>query len=78
MITRQVLKEIEEFKGLPFTLRWLTKKFGELRVNFAMREMRQMKMLREHPALVDKNHGLVSQAEHTMIVKDKTVITTKL
>ena len=78
MITRQVLKEIEGFKGLPFTLRWLTKKFGEPKVKFALREMRQMKMLREHPSLVDKNHGLVSQAEHTMIVKDKTVITTKL
>ena len=78
MITRQVLKEIEGFKGLPFTLRWLTKKFGEPKVKFALREMRQMKMLREHPALLDKNHGLVSQAEHTMIVKDKVVITTKL
>lgn len=78
MITRQVLKEIERFKGLPFTLRWLTKKFGEPKVKFAMREMRQMKMLREHPSLVDKNHGLVSQAEHTMIVKDKTLVTTKL
>ncbi len=78
MMTRAVLKEIEKFKGLPFTLRWLVDKFGESRVKFAIREMLNLKMLDQYPSLPDKNHGLVSQAEHTVIVKDKLIVTTLL
>lgn len=78
IMTRAVLKEIEKFKGLPFTLRWLVDKLGEAKVKFAIREMINLRMLDQYPPLKDKNHGLVSQAEHTIIVKDKPIITTLL
>ena len=75
-ITREILKEIEQFEGLPFTTRWLTKKFPLFKVNFALRELLQIESIRKYPPLPEKNHGLVSQAEHTIIVKDKPIITT--
>lgn len=68
-ITRDVMKEIEEFEGLPFTERWLVKKGISLpKVNFALREIDNLGILKKFPPLPDKNKVLVSQAEHTVIV----------
>jgi len=78
IFTRQILKELEKFNGLPFCRRWLVEKFSLPKVNFALRELKILEILREYPPLVDKNHGLVSQAEHTLIVKDKPLILTKI
>lgn len=77
-ITRQVLKEIESYNGLPFTTRWLTKKFG-LKAKLALREITQLGMLYSHPPLADKNKGVISQAEHTILADDdgKATILTK-
>lgn len=69
MITRQVLKEIESYDNLPFTTRWLTRKFGA-KAKFALREMGQLGMLHEHPPLADKDKGMISQAEHSILVDD--------
>jgi methionyl aminopeptidase len=66
-ITRQVLQEIETYNGLPFAKRWLQKKFGA-KVGFAFRELKQLGCLREFPPLVDESKGMVSQAEHSVIV----------
>ena len=68
-ITRQVLKEIESYNDLPFTTRWLTKKFGA-KAKFALREMEQLGMLHSYAPLADKDKGLVSQAEHSVLVDD--------
>ena len=77
-LTRDVLKEIKKYDGLPFTTRWLTRKLGEGKVSFALRELNSKGMIHAHPPLLDKNKGLVSQAEHSVIVKDKPIIYTKL
>ena len=78
-ITRQVLKEIETYENLPFTTRWLTRKFG-VKAKIALREMEQLGMLTSHPPLADKDKGIVSQAEHTVLVDDngEVIITTEL
>jgi len=76
-MTRQVLKEVKKYKGLPFASRWLTKKFGVAKTSIALRELSQLGMLDAHPPLLDKSQGLVSQAEHSVIVKDKPIIYTK-
>jgi len=77
IFTRKVLKEIEKFNGLPFAPRWLLSKFSKAQILISFREMRQLRMLEEFPSLVDMGHGLVSQAEHTMIVMDELIVTTK-
>ena len=66
-VTRQVLKEIESYKGLPFTTRWLTRKFG-IKARYALKEMEQLGMLHPHPPLADKDKGMISQAEHSVLI----------
>jgi len=68
-ITRQVLKEIESYDNLPFTTRWLTRKFGN-KAKYALKEMEQLDMLHAHPPLADKDKGMISQAEHSILIDD--------
>ena len=69
-ITREVLQEIASYEGLPFAKRWLTKKFGA-KANFALRELRQLGMIHEFPPLVEVNKGIVTQAEHSILIDDE-------
>ena len=75
---RQALVEIEKYKGLPFTKRWLTKKLGTLKVALALKELLNQDIIRGYAPLPDMDHGIVTQAEHTAIIDDKVIITTKL
>lgn len=75
-LTREVLRDLEEYNELPFSMRWVAKKHGIGKAGFAIRDLRHINALREYPPLPDKAHGIVSQAEHTVIVRDKPVITT--
>ena len=77
-ITRQVLSEIENYKAMPFTTRWLAKKFPLAKVNYALRELLLLGVLHEYPPLPDKSNGLISQAEHTIIIEDEPIVTTKI
>ena len=76
-ISREILKEISTYDGFPFATRWLTKKFPEFKVRFALKQLLNEDILKDHTPLPEINKGLVSQAEHSMIVKDKPIITTR-
>ena len=78
IITREILKEIEKYRNMPFTTRWLTRKFPEPKVNFALRELQHMNIIRSYPPLPDERKGYVSQAEHTIIVDDEPIVTTRI
>lgn len=78
IFARQVLGEIERFGALPFAKWWLQERFGVPKVNFALRELEREGVVRSYPPLVDKAHGLVSQAEHSLIVRDKPVVFTRI
>ncbi len=69
-ITREVLKEIEIYERLPFAKRWLTRKFGA-KANFALRELAQLGMIHQFPPLVEINKGIVTQAEHSVLIDDE-------
>ncbi|MBS3167064.1 type II methionyl aminopeptidase [Candidatus Woesearchaeota archaeon] len=76
---RDVLKYIEEnYKTLPFAKRWLLKKFPLPKVTLALAQMKSLGIIREYSQLIEINKSLVSQAEHTVIIKDKPIITTKI
>ena len=75
---RRVLAEIQCYGGLPFTTRWLAKKFPVFKVNFALRQLSAAGIIQSFPPLVEKRHGLVSQAEHTILVRDKAVVLTSV
>ncbi|MBR9703053.1 type II methionyl aminopeptidase [Candidatus Woesearchaeota archaeon] len=77
-MARDVLKEVEKFNGLPFTTRWLTRKLGAGKAKFGIRELLKIGVLHEYPPLPEKAGGLVSQSEHTVLVKDPVEILTVL
>ena len=78
-ITREVLKEIISYGGLPFAKRWLARKFGA-KANFALRELTQLGMVHQFPPLVEVNNGIVTQAEHSILIDDngEVVVLTKV
>lgn len=73
---REVLSEIKKYDNLPFTTRWLTKKINPGKVRYALNELRNYGIIHDYPPLVESNKGFVSQTEHTIIVRDKLIITT--
>ena len=75
-ITREVLKQIESYHGVPFCRRWLVKNFG-VKANYALRELAMMGMIESFPPLVEVKKGVVAQAEHTVLIDDEIVILTK-
>ncbi|RLI78580.1 type II methionyl aminopeptidase [Archaeoglobales archaeon] len=64
-IARQILKEVEKYKTLPFAKRWLSKA-PEVIIGRLVRDG----VLRSYPVLTEIGGGLVSQAEHTIIVEE--------
>jgi len=76
IITRKVLQKIEDYEGLPFAKRWLTKEFGA-KANFALREMTQLGIIEQFPPLADAKKGMIAQAEHTVLIEDEPIILTK-
>ena len=77
-ITREVIKEIETYDGLPFAEWWLTRKFGA-KAGFALRELNQLGMIHQFPPLVETSKGIVAQAEHSVLIdgEGKVVVLTK-
>ncbi|MFH1173742.1 MAG: type II methionyl aminopeptidase [archaeon] len=76
-MTRDVLKDIEQYNGLPFSQRQLVLKQSPGKVAFALRELRQLDCLHEYPPLKERANGIVSQAEHSVIVREKPLTYTK-
>ncbi|HID43082.1 MAG TPA: type II methionyl aminopeptidase [Archaeoglobaceae archaeon] len=72
-MARELLKEIEKYKTLPFAKRWLSKA-----PVIILSKLVNEGLLREYPVLTEAGGGLVSQAEHTLIVEeDGSKIVTK-
>jgi len=81
-VRTQISKEIldfitKEYKILPFTKRWLLKKFPEFKVNFALNNLEKEGIISQYKQLSEKSKGIVSQAEHTLLIDDKIKILTK-
>ncbi len=67
---RQILAQIETYENLPFAKRWLIAKFPQIKVEFTLRQLQQLGAIHAFPPLIEKARGLVSQAEHTLLVTD--------
>ena len=76
-MAREVLKKIESFNGLPFATRWLSRDFGVGKTKLALRELLRAGIIEDHPPLKDVGNGMVSQYEHSVLVRDTPIITTK-
>ena len=60
---RELLLKIEKYRTLPFAKRWL----GD-QVDFAMVQLVKAGIIQPYPILKEIKGGLISQAEHTIIV----------
>ncbi|PIY60061.1 type II methionyl aminopeptidase [Candidatus Woesearchaeota archaeon CG_4_10_14_0_8_um_filter_47_5] len=77
-ITRKVLKHIEDtYQALPFTTRWLLTRFNKLEVTLALRELLLTGVIRGYPPLVERDKGMVSQAEHTVYIGEEPIVLTR-
>jgi len=78
--SRRILEIAEkDFHGLPFAKRWIIQKIPNLspiKLNLILKQLVQSNSLYEYPALREIKNGFVAQAEHTVIVGDKPIITT--
>ena len=77
--SRKILKYVEEnFNSLPFADYHLLTQFSISQVSIALKELSKAGILHSYPQLREVSKGLVSQAEHTLLIKeDGAVITTK-
>ena len=74
---RLILNQIKDLNGLPFATRSL-RDIPNFKLAFGLRELEKQQIVRSYPPLVEKTDGFVSQAEHTIIVRDKPIILTKI
>lgn len=72
---RSIVQFASRYHGLPFAERWLP--LSTVRVRIAMRELRERGVVYDYPPLKEISGGLVSQAEHTVIVAEEPVVTTR-
>ncbi|MEM4626280.1 MAG: type II methionyl aminopeptidase [Candidatus Bilamarchaeaceae archaeon] len=68
--SKKILEHIiKEYRLLPFAERWVMRKFNsKILVNAALRELLEAQIITGYPVLKDAGNGLVSQAEHTVLV----------
>lgn len=72
---KRVLDYIDEnHKTMPFAKRWLNFQM----VEYSLKLLEKEKILHRYPKLIERSNCPVSQAEHTLIVKDNPIITTKV
>ncbi|MBI2674868.1 MAG: type II methionyl aminopeptidase [Candidatus Aenigmarchaeota archaeon] len=77
--SRKILRMAKsDFSSLPFAKRWLCRYFSTLKISLALKELQAVNALEAHPVLKEATGMKISQAEHTIIVKDKSIITTKI
>ena len=74
---RDILTEVNSFNKLPFAKSWITG-FSDAQINFALKQFKELGILKEYPPLVEKSNALVSQAEHTVYIGGKAEVLTKL
>lgn len=78
MLRSKEAREIYSFgikrNGLPFTSRWLD--LSKIKFRFGIKELEMKDMIYPYYILSERNNALVSQFEHTIIIKDKPIVTT--
>ena len=74
---RKLLKKIKNYNGLPFSSRWLDMSGRE---KMALKKLVQGGAVKHYPVLKEVDGGVVSQAEHTVLVgadDGENIVTTR-
>ena len=67
----------KEYATLPFAKRWIIERFGQI-ADMELRSLSSAGCLHEFAVLKEKDGGLVSQAEHTILIDNGEVIVTTI
>jgi methionyl aminopeptidase len=71
------MKINKNFNMLPFAERWCTKILPNTDVSISLRKLLLTGCIKQYPQLIDANKGIVTQAEHTVIIhEDECEVTT--
>ncbi|MBN2095056.1 MAG: type II methionyl aminopeptidase [Candidatus Aenigmarchaeota archaeon] len=73
MEARIILQDMRSREGMPFTDRWL--KADGIKLKLALRELMEKECIQPYRIL--KGDSKISQAEHTVLVLDKPIVTTR-
>jgi len=74
---REILDFISrEYQTLPFCSRWLVKKFG-IKTLLGLKQLEENGNVHQYPQLIEVSHAKVSQAENTILVDDKVIVTSE-
>jgi methionyl aminopeptidase len=78
-IAKKILMHIKEnYPKLPFSKRWLLKKFDKKKVNYAIRVLKSQNIIHEYEILSSKDNSFISQFEETIYIReDKNIIITR-
>jgi methionyl aminopeptidase len=76
---RRILSWASRFHGLPFAQRWLERDLSitGFKLNVAMKELLDAGALNGYPVLKEVSAAPVGQAEHTVIVGNPSIVTTR-
>lgn len=66
-----------QYQGLPFAKRWLAG-MPAIKVEMLLKQLSAVRALHKFMPLKEVSDGNVAQTEHTIIVKEKPIITTKI
>lgn len=78
-VERTILRDIDRFKGKPFSMRDLIEKYSLASIKVGLKGLERQDIVRSYPPLVEVEGGMVSQAEHTVLVtKNGCEVLTKI
>lgn len=77
-LDRLIEKAHATYRGLPFSERWMAKELEHEKVKKKIRRLLKFGVISTYPILYEVEKGMVSQAEHTVVVqKDGCFVTTR-
>lgn len=68
----------DRYHGLPFAKRWVCKEISPMKVQLALNQLESIGAIESYPVLKESRGRPIAQAEHTIIVKDEPIITTRI
>ena len=68
----------DDYHELPFAKRWILKAHSPIKVSLALRQLEESGAIETYPVLREIEGKRVAQTEHTIIVKDEPIVTTRL
>ncbi len=76
---RKILDLAEnDYGGFPFAKRWLAKHVSPFKLKMALMELEKIGALQTYPVLKDMQGRKIAQAEDTIIVAEKPIVTTRI